>query len=144
MSWSYYPGKSTRDWVRFVIGDTDENDQLLANEEIDAALTTEGSQYAAAAVCCEALAAKYSDARTKKVGPLTISGAERARSYLELAKRLRATVGRKVAAYAGGISRSDIDSVRDDTDRYEGAFREGMHDVPGTGTSELDEEELGT
>ena len=96
------------------------------------------------AMCAEALAAKYSEAATRKVGPLTISGSDRSANYLKIAKRLRTMVGRKVAAYAGGISRDDINSVRDDTDRYEGAFREGMNDLPGTGTSELDEEELGT
>jgi hypothetical protein len=45
-----------------------------------------------------------------------------------------------VAAYAGGISEADVEAVRDDTDRYEGSFREGMNDLPGTGTSQLDEE----
>ena len=141
MSWDYTPGESTRDWVRFMIGDTDSTNELLQNEEIDAALANEGSQYAAAAVSAEALAGKFADQSDRKIGPLSISTGKKAERYERLAKRLRANIGRKVAAYAGGISEADVESVRDDADRYGGSFREGMHDLPGTGTAQLAGEE---
>ena len=41
MTWTYSgnPSSTERDAVRFLVGDTDTNDQLLSNEEIDYLVT---------------------------------------------------------------------------------------------------------
>lgn len=128
MSWSYVPGASARDYVRFLIGDTDSSNELLQNEEIDTALSNEGNKYAAAAVCADALAGKFSDEADKKVGPLSISASQKADKYQKLADRLRAQIGRKVAAWAGGISESEMRDAEKDTDRVDTSFKRGQND----------------
>lgn len=136
MSWSYIPGNSTRDWVRFVVGDTDSTDEQLQDEEIDAALSNEGNKYAAAAVCAEALAGKYSRQSSKKVGPLSIELGEKSNRYFELADRLRKSIGRRVAAWAGGISESEMRTAEKDTDRVDTSFKRGMNDSDETTPSD--------
>lgn len=128
MSWSYIPGETDRDWIRFVIGDTDSTDELLQDEEIDAAITNEGNKYAAAAMCAEAIGGKFSRQSNKTVGPLSISASERSAQYFALAERLRRSIGRRVAAWAGGISESEMRDAEKDTDRVEPSFERGMHD----------------
>lgn len=136
MSWSYNPGASTRDWVRFRIGDTDTTDQLLSDEEINAALSDEGNQYAAAAVCAEAIAGTFAREADKSVGPLSISASQKAAMYAKLAQRLRAQVGRKVAPWLGGRSQDDVDTAKADTDRVDPAFEVGQWDLPGSADTE--------
>lgn len=128
MSWSYYAGGGTRDWIRFVIGDTDEDDELLQDEEIDAALSNEGNKYAAAAICADAIAAKFAREADKTVGPLSISASQKGERYLKLADKLRKQTGRRVAAWAGGISESEKRTAESDTDRVDTSFKRGQFD----------------
>ncbi|MFZ0011272.1 MAG: hypothetical protein WAL97_05135 [Halobacteriota archaeon] len=60
MTWTYSgdPKKSRLDNVRLLMGDTNENDQLLSNEEIQIFLEKTDSDLFAAANACEALVAK--------------------------------------------------------------------------------------
>jgi len=78
MTWTYSgnPASSTRDEVRFLIQDTDTNDQLLSNEELDYLITSyAGDAYAAAIAAVIALIAKAARAveETKSVGDLSLS-----------------------------------------------------------------------
>lgn len=77
MTWSYSgnPGSSTRDEVRFLIQDTDTNDQLLTNEELDYLVTAYGEAYSAAVAAVGVLIATASRAveESKTVGDLSIS-----------------------------------------------------------------------
>jgi hypothetical protein len=95
VTWTYSgdPSNSALDEVRFLVGDVDEHRQQIADEEINYVLSvhadTGGSNYIAAAVVAEAIAARYSQKANKSVGGLSISYGEQRNSYLELAKRLR-------------------------------------------------------
>ena len=78
MAWTYSgdPSSSDRDKVRFLIGDTDTNNQLLQDAEITFLLNQWNSDaYVAAAHACDALAAKFSAKSdySKSVGDLSIS-----------------------------------------------------------------------
>lgn len=92
MTWSYSgnPGSSDKDAVRFLVGDTDTNDQLLSNEEIDWVILQAGdSQYQAAHDAAYAIASKFSRmATSKSVGDLSLSYADRAKAYFDLANEL--------------------------------------------------------
>lgn len=92
MTWSYSgnPADSEKDAVRFLIGDTDANDELLSDEEIDYVIVESGgSKYQAAHDAAYAIASKFSRmAQSKSVGDLSISYADRARAYFELANEL--------------------------------------------------------
>lgn len=134
MSWSYSgnPSSSSRDKVRFLIGDTDSTDQLLTDAEVDYTLTVYTDAYLAGAMCSDVLAAKWSRLADKSVGSLSISYSQRQKNMAELAQRLRrmsATLSSTVAPYAGGISVSDKESQEEDDDRTAPAFSVGMHDA---------------
>lgn len=61
MTWTYTtPYTTTRDYVRFLIQDTDSTSQIFQDEELDNLLTQNGSDpRLAAAEALEALASKY-------------------------------------------------------------------------------------
>ena len=77
MTWSYSgdPSDSALDEIRFLIGDTDTNDQLLSNEEITYLYTAYGDAYAAAVACVVSLISKASRSaeESKTVGDLSLS-----------------------------------------------------------------------
>lgn len=134
MSWDYDPShSSTRDWIRWRVGDTVESDQLQSNEEIAAALAENGNKYKAAIAVCKAIAAVFARRVRKAVGPLRIDAQQQYEHYVQLARDLQMEMGRRVAAYAGGINQDDMESVEKDTDREKPAFKTGQHDIEGTG-----------
>jgi len=77
VTWTYSgnPASSTRDLVRFLIADTDIDDQLLSNEELDYLVTTWTDPFASAIAAVRQLIAQaarsYTESRT--VGSTTIS-----------------------------------------------------------------------
>jgi hypothetical protein len=135
MTWTYSgrPGDTDRDTVRFLIHDTDGDDPKLSDEEIAWLLSTEGGPRSAAIAACSQLATRYASLVTSKsVGGMSISYANRATEYRQLAKELRARAALNIAAYAGGISKADKEAVASDDD-YGTYFSVGMHDNAGTG-----------
>jgi hypothetical protein len=133
MSWSYEtPDYSNKDAVRFLVGDTNPDQKLLENEEINWLLAQNTSVYVAASEAAKAIAALYGREVDKQVGDLRISASQRQKQYLDLAKQLRSRAAQSVSPYAGGISRSDKQSVVANTDRVPPAFERGMFDNPGT------------
>ena len=60
--WSYSadPSSSDKDQVRFLIGDIDTNEQLLADEEINFLVGRHDTIWGACAEACESIAAQYS------------------------------------------------------------------------------------
>lgn len=132
MSWSYSgnPASSTRDKVRFLIGDTDTTDQQFSNEEIDAILADNADEpYATAIVLIEGLIARYSRYISKSVGDLSISYGDRVKQYQSLLTGLRRRASIQLCApYAGGISIADKNVDEADDDRVSPYFTVGMHD----------------
>ena len=96
MSWTYSadPSSSTKDAVRFLIGDTDETAPQMTDEEIYFNLTEVGGEiYRAASNTCYNLAARYTgeaSSTSKSVGGLSLSKSlgDRAQRYERLAKDL--------------------------------------------------------
>ena len=129
MTWSYTdPSASTRDAVRFEIGDTDTSDQQLSNEEIDYALTRYSSDVIATAIyCCDRLIAKYSRYVAQSVGAVNVQFQQRLDHYRGLIERLRLRSAAAVP-YVGGRSIADKDAVDEDADRVKPKFSRGMLD----------------
>jgi hypothetical protein len=77
MTWTYSgdPGASTLDEVRFLIQDTDTNDQLLQNEELNYLIDSYGDPYSSAIAAVVALigSAARSQEESKKVGDLSLT-----------------------------------------------------------------------
>lgn len=138
MGWTYSnaPATVARDEVRLLVGDTDSTDQLVSDEEITWALA-QGPTLLAASRIAEAIAGRYSRRSDKAVGQLSVSASQRAKAYLELAKRLQLRANLAAGSpYAGGISIADKLSQESDTDRVSGSSV-GMHDNPYGATGPL-------
>jgi len=89
MTWSYDSTLPTdTDKVRFHIGDTDETDQLLQNEEINYLLSETTNVLLAASRAAKTVAAKFSRQADKTVGDLRISLSQKAKAYMALAADL--------------------------------------------------------
>src|SRR5215467_5427047 len=94
MPWTYSkdPNQSSRDGVRFLLGDTDENDPQLSDAEIVFLLDQQGQDiYLAASLGAQGLAAKYGRLVDRSVGDLKISYSQRQKNYMELADALLAS-----------------------------------------------------
>lgn len=130
MAWSYDTsslGTSTAaerlNSVRLLVGDTDTNDQQLQDEEITFALTQSSDNiYNAAVWSANAIASKYSRLVTTELdGALRADYSDLARNYRQLATQLREDgrrfSGGALGVEAGGISISDINAARNETDR---------------------------
>jgi len=115
--------------VRFLCGDTDTNDQLVQDEEIQFSLSQTGDNvYYAASFIAETLAAKYSRrVDTKLDGALSAEYSQLAQQYRLLAVGLKQQgqrySGTALGVSYGGLRISDIDTVRDNTDRVTPSFR---------------------
>lgn len=132
-TYSGNPGASDRDAVRFLIGDTDANDPILQDEEIDYLLADTGSVNGAALSAARSIWAKFARLVDKAVGDLRISYSQRASHYQQLIRQLeqRAAI-RKAVPFAGGISKASKDSIRQDSDRVPPRFSRDQFRFPGS------------
>lgn len=96
MTWTYSgdPSSSVRDAVRFTVGDTDETEELVSDEEIDYLLTIHNGVGMAAVGAARAIAAKYSrkSDQSRAVGDLSLSQqySQQSLNYHHLADHLLA------------------------------------------------------
>lgn len=132
MSFTYSgnPGHSTRDAVRFLIGDTSSKDPLLLDGEIDWLLGQYSNKPMSAAIrACETIASKFSRMSDEAVGQVKISFSQKAKGYLTMRDELRQRIALEdIAPYAGGISRSDKRTEEANTDRVKPDFTKQMMD----------------
>ena len=114
--------------VRLLVGDTDTNDQQAQNEEVVFSLAENGDNvYYSGAWVARIIASKYSRKVTTQLsGALSADYSDLAKQYRVLADNLEyqgKTSGASVGILAGGLTKSKVNSVRQDTDRIEGSFR---------------------
>lgn len=127
---------TNRDRVRLLIGDTDEAEPLLQDEEIlplvpsGAVLAlTDTKLIRAAYFCCRILVAKFSRKVSMSVGGASATLDAKARGYRDLAEDLLAQIGgagaisTTVAPYAGGLSLAEKTTGAADTDLVQPLFR---------------------
>lgn len=138
MAWSYSgdPDSSALDGIRFLIGDTDTNDQLLANEEISwmnaqvsGSSTSTDSLYTVAYRCMITIASKFSRLADQAVGDMRVSMSQKARGAREQAKelkRLAESEGGTPTPYAGGITWTDRELDADNSDIVQPYFKRGQ------------------
>lgn len=126
MTWTYSgdPASSSRDAVRFWIGDTDTDDQLLNDEELDFLLAAADDNIGAAAMnAVRGLIGKFARMVDRSHGDLSVRASQRAAQYRDLLKTLSARFD-TAAAY---VSVNGVASTYEtDNDK----FWIGMHDKP--------------
>lgn len=115
IAWNFDASLSTnKDYVRFLIGDTNTNAQLVADETIVAILSNEANKFMAAAAIVEALykgVTSGGSLEDRKVGETRIRY-QRITDMLMLVGSLRMRGAAHMKPSAGGIYQAD-------TDRYD-------------------------
>lgn len=144
MAWSYDPTdlntttESGRlNTVRLLIGDTDTTDQQVTNEEVTFSLSQNNDNvYLSGAWLCRIIAAKYSRlVDTQLSGALSSKYSDLQNRYLMLSNDLESQSKKSygsLGVIAGGIKISDIQAVRENTDRVPASFRRDQFKNPPT------------
>jgi len=114
--------------VRLLVGDINANDQQVQDEEIVFALAESNNNiYAASSWVARTIASQYSRrVNTTLDGALSADYSDLAEQYYKLAEDLEyrgKTNGAILGVAAGGLTISDIQAVRANTNRVEGSFR---------------------
>lgn len=136
MSWTYTrnPASSTKDEVRFLVGQTSTDDPVVIwDAEIDWAITQSGSAYAAAVLVGESMLQQYAgkDALSLTVGNLSEDYGDRsARLAATIANLKRQMAMRNVVPAAGGVYLADRTARAADTSLVPQIFSVGMTDDP--------------
>jgi len=132
MTWSYQDTMPRDiDKVRFYVGDTDVNDQLLSDQEITFALSEAGGNVRrAASLCATRKAAEFSKLTDLKEGQLSISYSQRSKQMLTIAEAIIDTSVTLDPAipFAGAVFIADKQSVEGDTTLVEPSFGVDMLD----------------
>ena len=93
MSWDYDPTKLQevpKDQVRFIIGDTNEAEPLLQDEEIEFLLSENNNHILLSAIAgCDSIISKLARVPDFKIGPYSESNQVRLNAYQMLVARLR-------------------------------------------------------
>lgn len=127
MAWTYSgnPAASARDKVRFLCGDTDTNDQLLQDEEIDYLLTVRSSPESTAPLACSTIMGKLAREVDYTIGPEKVMASQRLKAYESLIKMLR-------SMWIGAVAAPSFqDPLAEGADPI---FDIGMHDEKGNGS----------
>ncbi len=106
MSWTYSgnPASSPRDALRFQIGDKNQEDQLLQDEELDFILDGASNLFDAAATACEAISASFAREVSKNIGKTKVQAESKFRAYKQLEREFRRKAATRATPYAGGTS----------------------------------------
>lgn len=113
--------------VREELGNPDED--LISLDKLTSIIEEEKSFYGSVARAARVIANAFALEADKRMGPLSISYQERAERWLKLADRYEEKMVLEAGPYAGGISKSDKEANRLDSDRPTNAFRRGMFEI---------------
>lgn len=132
MTWTYTanPATVTIDAVRFLVGDTDEYDPLVQDEEINFAIALKGPGYGAAWVIANALAAKFTRQVTASAGGISTSASERASQYTALAATMYNMLASGVVPSFGGVSVTQKQGMANDSGKVQPSFTRSQYDNP--------------
>src|SRR3990172_2286066 len=126
------PAVSTRDAVRWYAGDTDRERAQLDDREIDFAIVQQPNPRYAAALCLDAMAAKFSYKASISVGEVSRELGEIADKLRARAEELRKEASKSnVLPFFGGLTvqgKIDLDNRTGDVQPH---FRMGQFDHPG-------------
>lgn len=137
MPYSGDPSDSPQDAIRFLLGDIDNADLLLEDNEVTYLYDEAGDVFRAAADGAERIAAKLAREIDTTAEGNNYRGSQLFAHYNELAVKLRAIADRElrrgVKPYVGGISHNERKKDDADADLIKSYFRSHEHDYPGSG-----------
>lgn len=129
MSWTYSPHElatSALMRMRLEIGDTDDTEHLLEDEEIEWLLSKGESRMAAQASCCDLIARKFARLVDTTLGHSRVAAHQKYEHYRREAARLRKMAMGMNAPDAGGL----IDGAPTGLGIVPGVFSIGMMSRP--------------
>jgi hypothetical protein len=128
MSWTYDDTLATdRDWVRFRTGSTNDQDQDVSNEEIDAVLAAKPDKYLAALEVARSLLAKFSRDFDRSNLGMSASRSQRMQHLKDVISELKAETATNVEPGWSGQSEADKESVYSDSDFIQCPFTRDRH-----------------
>lgn len=119
------PANSNTDALRVLVGDTDESDELLTDEEYQYFLSSYGSPIVAAGPVCETLAAKFARYVDSEVDDIRVKSEQMFQHYRRLADVFRHRTAIYAMPYFGGVFTSDKEN-NDDPSIVQGRFWRDM------------------
>ena len=122
------PSSSSRDAVRFLLGDTDSKRRLLDDREIDYALTEQGGTTQATVFLAQALANRFSGLADIKVGPVSKSYSKVAEMYRKIVDDLKESACLEIEPAFPAISADAKHNLYEDYDSVRPEFYLGMSD----------------
>ena len=138
MAYSGHPSTDVFDRIRLLIGDvsTSTGSEIFSDNEIQYFRNAKPNEFLSAALAIDSIAGttrftSLATIQSKWVGDLKIDygqGSAASNDLFAKSKWLRLQGIRTVKPYAGGISISDKDASKDDTDRVGPAFTVGQFD----------------
>lgn len=123
MAWTYSgdPGNSNRDWVRWKTGLTDEDNQLVTDEEINAELSAQENRWMAASEVTAAVAAMFARDATYEYAGQIMEEAGSIQEHFQMLSENLAKKGKQRFGRADPV----FSSVNSGDDHY---FSPGIHD----------------
>lgn len=139
MSWTYSgnPADSDLDAVRFCIGDTIEDDQLLQDEEINYLLSIYVSVNQSCIQGIISIMATYARFVNEEVDEVREDNSDRMAQLKILLDELKRSASAFSQIYAGGISVADKSAQEGDVDRVEPFFTRNDFDNDRRGGSDV-------
>lgn len=120
--------------IRFLIGDTDERDEQLQDEEITFALSQKPNVYSAASFLALSLASKYARlVDTELDDSMTAKYSQQYDHYTDIARSMKEQAASNSGGFnivAGGVKRATVGIVRKDPTRVKSKFYPGKFSYP--------------
>ena len=138
VAWSFDAGLSTdKDWVRYLIGDTNIQSQLVQDETIEAILCAEMNVYMAGAEICEYLSrgvTRGGTVKDRKVGETKIAYRS-AEDLIMMSEKLRRRGKAYMKPSGGSVYTTETRAYDLDTTLDKSEIAKGMTDNPRTGSA---------
>lgn len=142
MTWSYDDTDLSTDKnkVRFLVGDTDTNDQLVSDEEIAYALTVNSNPFSASAIIARSIQSKFSRLADTSIEFVAVKYSQKAKAYAALVKDLESAASEQDLPDPSvfGINTDDIQDNRNTEDRVQERFYKDQFSNPPSDTSNDD------
>jgi len=130
MAWTYNEAQTAdRDILRFRIGDTNTNKQLLSDGELDAILGRKTGVIPAALEAVDAILAQVARDIDRNAAGVSATRSQMFEHYTTLRGTLQDEMRTEAEAFTGGLSRDDKDSFENDTDFVAPSFDREMDDM---------------
>lgn len=124
------PGKTPRDAVRFLVGDTNRSRVLLDDKEVDWAIGENPNQFMAAAMLANHLCGVFSSKADITVGGVSKSLSSIAEAFRKKAKDLKREACTNVRVAFPAITRAGKEALEEDESLTVPSFSRGWSDNP--------------